>query len=73
MKTTQNSFIWRRCTRHIDVWEKIRRHTTKWRLFKRKQCAYFGFSKQRPLSKRNAVTELNMEKFHLQVTLPDVG
>jgi hypothetical protein len=27
-----------------------------------RQCAYFDFSKQRPLSKRNVVTELNMDK-----------
>jgi hypothetical protein len=37
------------------------------------QCAYFGFSKQSPLSKRNVVTELNMEKTHLQMMLTDVG
>jgi hypothetical protein len=31
------------------------------------ECAYFGFSKQSPLSKRNVVTKLNMEKIHLQI------
>jgi hypothetical protein len=30
-------------------------------------------SKQSPLSKRNVVTELNMEKIHIQITLSDVG
>jgi hypothetical protein len=33
----------------------------------------FGFSKQSPLSKCNFVTELNMEKIHLQILLSDVG
>jgi uncharacterized membrane protein YfhO len=33
----------------------------------------FGFSKHSPLSKRNVVTELNMEKLHLQMKLSDVG
>jgi hypothetical protein len=41
----------------------------KWRLFKRKQCVYLGFLKQSLLSKLNVVTELNMEKIHLQMML----
>jgi hypothetical protein len=41
-----------------------RKHDSKWRLFKRKQCAYFGFSKQSPLSERNVVTELNIKMQH---------
>jgi hypothetical protein len=35
--------------------------------------ACFDFSKQSPLSKRNVVTELNMEKIRLQMMLSDVG
>jgi hypothetical protein len=34
-----------------------------------KECAYFDFSKQSPLSKRNVVTELNMENIHLQIMI----
>jgi hypothetical protein len=48
-------------------------NTSKWRLFKGKQCAYSGVSKQSPLSKRNIVTELSMEKINLQIMLSDVG
>jgi hypothetical protein len=36
------------------------------------KIAYFGFSKQSPFSKCNAVTELSMEKIHLQLLLSDV-
>jgi hypothetical protein len=36
-------------------------------------CAYFGFSKQSPLSKGKVITELNMEEIHLQIMLSDVG
>jgi hypothetical protein len=43
------------------------------RLFKRKQSACFGFPKQSPLSRRNAVTELNTKELHLQIMLPEVG
>jgi hypothetical protein len=59
------SFILQQCTRCIDGWEILRR-TSKWRLF-------FGFSEQSPLSKCKVVTELNMEEFHLQTLLFDVG
>jgi hypothetical protein len=31
------------------------------------------FQKQSPLSKCNAVTELNTEKLHLKIMLSDVG
>jgi hypothetical protein len=31
------------------------------------------FSKQSPLSKNSIVTELNMEKFHLEIIISDVG
>jgi hypothetical protein len=34
-----------------------------------KECAYFGFPKQSPLSKRGIFTEPNMEKIHLQIML----
>jgi hypothetical protein len=34
----------------------------KWRLFKRNQCAYCGFSKQSPLSKRNVVNRTQYGK-----------
>jgi hypothetical protein len=40
---------------------------------KAKQCEYFGFSKQNPLSKGNVVTELNVENIHIQIMLSDVG
>jgi hypothetical protein len=30
-----------------------------------RECAYFGFSKQSPLSKCNVITEFKMEKIHL--------
>jgi hypothetical protein len=33
------------------------------------ECAYFGFSKQSPLSKRNFITEINIEKIHLKIIL----
>jgi hypothetical protein len=72
-KYDSESFMWQLCTRRIAVWENIRRHASKWRLLERKQCAYFGFSKQSPLSKRIVGTELNMEKLHLQIMLSDVG
>jgi hypothetical protein len=55
-KCKLKSSVWQSHTRRTDVWEKKWRHTLKWRLFKRKPCAYFGFSKQSPLSKRNVVT-----------------
>jgi hypothetical protein len=41
-------------------------------VFRRKQCAYFGFSKRRPLPKHTVVTELNIEKIPLQIILSDV-
>jgi hypothetical protein len=49
-----SSSIWQHCTRRIDVWGNIWRHISKWRLM-RKQCAYFGFSTESSLSKRNVV------------------
>jgi hypothetical protein len=39
----------------------------------RKQCVYFGFSKQSPLSKYNFYIELSIEKMHLQIMLSDIG
>jgi hypothetical protein len=38
-----------------------------------KNCGYFRVSKQSPLSKRNVVTELNMEKIRLQIMLSGAG
>jgi hypothetical protein len=35
----------------------------------RESNVYFGFSKKSPLSNCNFVTELNMEKIHLQIML----
>jgi hypothetical protein len=37
------------------------------------KCAYFGCSKESPLSGGNFVTELNLEKTHLQTKLSDAG
>jgi hypothetical protein len=39
----------------------------------RKSNVYFGFLKQSPLQKCNVVTELSMDKIHLQIMLSDVG
>jgi hypothetical protein len=49
-----------------------KRHETTTAL-KIKRCAYFGFSKQNPLSKSNVGTEPNMEKIHRQIMLSDAG
>jgi hypothetical protein len=38
-----------------------------------KVICYFGFAKRSPLSKCDVVTEVDMEKIHFQVRLPDAG
>jgi hypothetical protein len=38
-----------------------------------KAVCVLRFSETKPLSKHNVVTELNMEKIHLQIMQSDVG
>jgi hypothetical protein len=70
---TQNVLLGNTAIAAFMATKKIWRHISNWRLFKRKQCAYFGFSKQSPLSKHNVATELNMGEINLQIMLSDAG
>jgi hypothetical protein len=72
-KWKSESFITHRCTRRIDVWEKYDVIFQNGNCPRESNVRYFGFLKRSPLSKRNFVTKLNMERIHLQIMLSDVG